>query len=137
MAADTTAILRFAPMAITAMLPTPARPTDITAHRGLAVASLSAPVPGSVAATGMATATAGFTAIAAGIMDARVMATDAPVMVDAPVIVAATAERTRLEADSPAGFTATSAAEVSMAVAAEVSTVAAATAVDTGKAFAH
>jgi hypothetical protein len=83
-------ILRLALTAITAIIPTPARPTVIMARHGLAAASLSEQGPGSAAA---------MDSVAALWDD---LFTDDLVsdMAD-PVTVAAFAELARFEADSP------------------------------------
>lgn len=88
----TVIILRLALTAITAIIPTPARPTVTMARHGLAAASLSEQGPGSAAAMG---------SVAASWDD---LSTDmaGPVMaMDAQVTVAAIAEPARFEADSP------------------------------------
>ena len=89
-------ILRLALTAITAIIPTPARPTVTMARRGLAAASLSEQGPGSAAAMGSVAASLGdlFT-------DDLVSDTDDPVMaMDAQGTVAAIVEPVRFEADS-------------------------------------
>jgi hypothetical protein len=74
---------------ITGMRPTPVRPTDITAHRGLTAASLSEPVPGSAGATAIAgTATV---LVIAGAMDVAMVAMPEAVVLDLPAAVASLA----------------------------------------------
>ncbi len=108
---------------------TPVRPTDTTAHLGLAAASLSAPVRGSEAV--MVMATAGCMAIAADSMDDLVMATAGPVTdMDGLATAAATVEPAQFAADSAAAFTATWVAADSMAEAVELTA-----AVDTDKVY--
>ena len=94
----TVIILRLALTAITAIIPTPARPTVTMARHGLAAASLSEQGPGSAAAMGSVAASWDdrFTDALASDMAGPVMA------MDAQVTAAAIAEPARFEADSPA-----------------------------------
>ena len=89
---DTVIILRLALTAITAIIPTPARPTVTMARHGLAAASLSEQGPGSVAAMG---------SVAASWDDLFTDMADPVMAMDAQVTVAAIAEPARFEADSP------------------------------------
>lgn len=101
-------ILLSVPTGITATIPTPAHPMDITARRGSMAASSSAPAPGTEA-----TVIGAGTDIVAVIMDGPSTAgldgvMDVPAMdMDARVMVAASVVRARCEADSPVESTAT------------------------------
>ena len=88
----TVIILRLALTAITAIIPTPARPTVTMARHGLAAASLSEQGPGSAAAMG---------SVAASRADLFTDMADPVMAMDAQVTVAAIAEPARFEADSP------------------------------------
>ena len=93
--------LRFAPMAITAIIPTLAPPMGTTDRRGSAAASLLAPVPGSVATDIVRTmAIAGTMDVPFTDMDTPVMGMDGAILDARCPMVVATTEGPRLEAAS-------------------------------------